>query len=171
MGFGVSGGVISGAKTQADLVAERTPIKPENLQESVTPPGLPLIHEMDSADLIAFFTMVLKSRTAIREVDLTLGEDYKYTEKRSSVPNADRLHTLEFGDVARVFASALSVDPKIVGFRAIITMDQENNIQSKVFVKIGEKETNGPEYDTNGTLVKEGDKEFNPKLVITYKSV
>jgi hypothetical protein len=170
MVFGVGTSPSQTAKTQDDLVAERTEAKPDLLEEEVAFPGLQKIHLMSEGEMIQFFTTILKSRVFVRELDLTLGEDYKYTEKQVSIPKSNQLHLLEFGDVARVLTMALATGGEnCIGFKAVITMDKEEKITSKLYVKVANKPVHGPIYDAVGEVEVEGDPEFSPKMTITSK--
>jgi hypothetical protein len=170
MGFGVGSQPSATAKTQADLVAERIEAKPDLLVEEVTFPGLQKIHLMGEGELIEFFTTVLKSRVFVRELELTLGEDYKCTEKQVNVPKSNSLATMEFGDVARVLVMALAAGgDACIGFKAVITVDKEGNIGSKVFVKTTDGPVHGPIYDPAGNVEVEGDPEFSPRMTVTSK--
>ena len=170
MAFAGSNGPSQMAKTQADLVAESMEAKPKLVDEEVVFPGLQKIHLMGERELVEFFTMVLKSRVHIRELSLVLGDDYQYTEKQVNVPKSNMLHTLEFGDVARVLTMALaSGGSNCVGFRAIISTDKEGDIASKVYVRTTKEPVHGPQFDDKGNLIMEGDSEFCPKLTVTSK--
>jgi hypothetical protein len=171
MGFGVGTQQPSAmAKTQADLVAERVEAKPDLLEEEVTYPGLQKIHLMGEGELMEFFTTVLKSRVFVRELDLTLGDAYESTEKQVNVPKSNLLHTMEFGDVARVLVMALaSGGENCIGFRAVISVDKEGEITSKLYVRTANKPVHGPTYDSAGNIDVEGDPEFSPKMKITSK--
>lgn len=170
MGFGVGVNPPATAKTQADLVAERVEAKPDLLVEEVTFPGLQKIHLMGEGEIIEFFTTVLKSRVFVRELELTLGEGYSITEKQVNIPKSNQLHTMEFGDVARVLTMALAAGGEnCVGFKAVITVDKEGNIGSRLFVRTTSGSVHGPIYDPAGNVEVEGDPEFSPKMIITSK--
>ena len=170
MGFGVGSQPSATAKTQADLVAERIEAKPDLLEEEVTFPGLQKIHLMGEGELIEFFTTVLKSRVFVRELELTLGEEYAMTEKQVSVPKSNLLHTMEFGDVARVLTMTLAAGGEsCIGFRAVISVDKEGTITSKVYTRTANKPVCGPTYDSAGNVAEEGDSEFSPRMMITSK--
>jgi hypothetical protein len=170
MVFGKTTSAMQSARTQDDLVAERIEAKPDLLEEDVEFPGLQMVHLMTEGELIDFFTMVLKSRLHIRQVELTLGENYKTTEKQVTVPKSDRLHSMEFGEAARVLVMALGAGgDNCIGFRASIAADREGNISSKLYVKVADKKAHGPTFDEAGNEDIPGDPEFDPRLVITSK--
>lgn len=158
------------AKTQQDLVAERTEAKPDVLEEEMHLPGLPKIHLMEESELIQFFTMVLKSRPRIREINLTLGEGYEQTQKQVTVPKSNQLHVLAFEEVARVLVMALASGGKnCLGFKAVISSEGDGKISSKLYVRVANKAIHGPVFDENDNVAEEGDPEFDPKLIITCK--
>jgi hypothetical protein len=170
MGFGVTNNPSQMAKTQDDIVAERIDAKPDLLEEEITFPGLHKIHLMGEGELIGFLTTVLKSRQLSRELDLTLGVDYKQTEKQVTVPRSSLLHTLEFGDAARVLAMALAAGGEnCIGFRATINTSKDGVISSKLYVKTANKPPIGPTYDAQGNIEAEGDPEFEPRMILTSK--
>jgi hypothetical protein len=170
MGFGGTAAPSDMAKTQADIVAERIEAKPKMIEEEVVFPGLQKIHLMGEGELVEFLTMILKSRVFIRELSLTLGEDYKCTEKQITIPKSNMLHTLSFSDVARVLTMALaSGGDTCIGFRAIINVDKEGDIASRLYCRTTDKPVHGPMFDEDGNVMAEGDPEFSPKMVITSK--
>jgi hypothetical protein len=170
MGFGAASQPSATAKTQADLVAERVEAKPDLLEEEVVFPGLQKIHLMGEGELVEFFTTILKSRVFIRELNLTLGEDYESTEKQVNIPKSNLLHTMEFGDVARVLTMALAAGGEnCIGFRAVINVDKEGNITSQLYTRSTGKPVHGPIFDAVGNVEVEGDPEFCPKMTITSK--
>jgi len=170
MGFSAKRKASPMAKTQDDVVAERTEAKPDLLEEEVNYPGLPQVHLMGEGDLVDFFTMVLKSRIFIREVDLTLGKAYNCTEKQITLPKSSILHTLEFAEAARVFVMALAAGgDNCLGFRAVIVPDQEGNVTSKLYLKTADKPVVGPTYDNDGAMDTMGDEEFKPVLKLVSK--
>jgi len=169
MGFGVTSGG-SGATTQNDIVDERTESKPNLSDEELFLPGLPQIHTMSEGEMVEFFTTVLKTRTMIRGVELTLGEGYTFTERQSSVPRSNLLHSMGFADAANVLTMALaSGGDNCIGFKATIDVDKEGSIMSRIWVKIADKPVHGPVFNKAGEVELEGDKEFNPKLTVTFK--
>lgn len=170
MTFGTMSDTSPTAKTQDDLVAERTPANPDTLEEEMDLPGLANIHLMGEGELINFLTMALKIRRNIRGIDLTLGEDYKQTEKQITIPKSSSLHSLEYGNVARVLAMALvSGGENCIGFRSAITMDKEGKVSSILYAKTAKKPPIGPAFDDRGNLTAEGDPEFSPRLILTSK--
>ncbi len=172
MGFGqgLQPAASSTAKTQADLVAERIEAKPDMMEEDVAYPGLQKIHLMGEGELVQFFTTVLKSRVFVRELELTLGEEYVMTQKQVNIPKSNLLHTMEFGDVARVLTMALAVGgDNCIGFKAVISTDKEGTITSKLYTRTANKAVHGPIYNSDGEVESEGDPEFCPKMTITSK--
>lgn len=174
MTFGGQRPVSSMAKTQADIVAERTEEKPHALQEELTFPGLQMIHLMNETQLIGFFTTVLKCRQSINEISITLGERYNTTERQVNVPNASKLGQLSYEDTARVIVMALGAGGnKCVGMRAVmnVTIDTDGTQRatSQIFVKVADKAPCGPVYDEFGDPTTEYDEEFEPKLTITSR--
>ena len=170
MGFGIENNSGSSAKTQADLVNERMQSKPKLENEEMFSPGLPQIHTMGESALIAFFTMILKSRTSVRSLDLTLGSTYECTERLSSVPRSNTLHTLGVEDVARTLTMALAQGGgQCVGFRAVIESDSDGEVISRIFLKIASKDVHGPTFNAAGEVELEGDPEFAPQLYLGYR--
>jgi hypothetical protein len=165
MPFGSGNRGIDG-RTQADLVEESVPARPDLVESELKLPGLEWILSMSEEELVEFFTVVLKSRSNIREIDFSLG-DYQHKELQSRVPGSKNIHEKSFEDAARVITMALQQDPKVVGVRVRITKVNDDYV-SLVHVKIADKEPQGPER-IKGKLVK-GDAEYNPRLVLYHTS-
>ena len=170
MGFGTISNPSEMAKTQDDLVAERVKAKPDIIEEEMDLPGLPNIHLMGEGELINFLTTALKTRRNVRGMELTLGEDYEQTEKQITIPKSNTLHSLEYGDVARVLAMALAAGGEnCIGFRTVTVVDSEGEISSRLYTKTAKKPPIGPSFDAKGSLVSEGDSEFCPKMILISK--
>jgi hypothetical protein len=153
-------------RTQADLVEDTLPARPDLVESELKLPGLEWILSMTDEELVEFFTVVLKSRSNIREIDFSLG-DYKCKEVQSRAPGSRNIHEKSFEDAARTITMALQQDPKVVGVRVRITKVNEDYV-SLVHIKIADKEPQGPER-IKGKLTK-GDTEYNPRLVIYHTS-
>ena len=56
-----------------------------------------------------------------------------------------------------------------IGFKAVIDINKEGDISSKLYIKTASKPVHGPIYDNQGNVEVEGDPEFKPKMVVTSK--
>ena len=171
MGFAVSHlRNVVGAKTQDDLVASDTPSMPPRMEEEMGHlPGLRKIHLMQEGELIGFFKMILKSRMFVREVELSLG-DYEYTEEQARIPGANNLHADSTDDIARTFAQVLASSEQVIGFKATIDRSRENQVYSKLMIRLATEEVKTPtEWDHDGTP-KDADEKFNPSLKLAYSA-
>ena len=160
MGFNSTGSALnSTAKTQADLVAERIEAKPEILTEDIETPGIAVMHEMSDTELVDFLAMVLKMRRNIFTVEITLGEEFKQTERQANVPNSGALHMLEYREVAQVLALALRSGDQVMGLRAQVstTGNATEGATSRIFLKESTEEID-PKSE-----------KFLPVLRLTYK--
>jgi len=155
------------AKTQDDLVASRMPATEEYQTEELTFPSIKLLHTMRDTEIEEFFCSVLKARQNISEVVFKFG-DYKTTEVRMNFPRSNALHSISFGDVAHILTSTLGYNNKTIGFKAVVIRETDN-VASKVFALVAEKIPVSPQVADDGTVIKEGDKEFNPSLTVSYK--
>ena len=152
-------------KTQTDII-EAYSTKQDLVECNLELPGLQWILDMSEVELIDFFTMVLKSRANIREINFSLG-DYKSRETQSRAPGSKNIHEKSFKEAARVIVLALQQDPKVVGVRIQITKVGEEYV-SLMHVKVADKEPQGPQR-IKGKLIK-GDDEYKPKLINCHTS-
>jgi hypothetical protein len=167
MAFGNQAGTYDDGRTQADLVEETITATPSVIEENMKLAGLKSVLSMSERQLIEFFTLVLKSRSNMRELDFTLG-DYDYKELQARIPGANNLHEKPFKEAARVIALALQQDPRVVGLS--VKIDKvDNKLSSSIKIKIAEVEPVGP-HTCNGKVVA-GDKEFDPQLIIQYTPI
>jgi len=155
----LSKGAVPFARTQDDIIRASTPATPETYEEDVAMPGLLLIHEMGESELVAFFSTALRSRGRnVSSIELTLGDTYKQTEVVTRLPGSDSLFSKSTDEIARILTMALAADKRSIGFRAVVELDKAGNPASKVYLKLADKPTNGPE-----------DTEFAPRLRLTYR--
>lgn len=153
-------------KTQADAVEDAILTAPGLSTNELQLPGLQWVLSMSEEELIDFFVVALRMRSNVRELDFSLG-DYKYKESQSRIPGARNIHEKSFREAATIIAMALQQDPKVIGVR-VTTTKVDDNYVSIVYVKIANKEPQGPQR-AKGKLIS-GDAEYNPKLIVSYSS-
>jgi hypothetical protein len=144
------------ARSQAELVAERTQEKPPVVTESLELPGLPMILGMTETDLRTFLLSALKSRRNLSEFDLSLGSyDIKEISVQGRFPKASQMHNISLEETASILCSAMGSDPKVVGVRVKIC-EKADRAVSELYLKVAAAKPTAE------------DEQFKPTLSVTY---
>lgn len=171
MGFGIGkeGPGIQNFRTQNEIVAAQTESKPSFVEETLSLPGIKLMHLMNETELIDFLLVALRIRPAIVGIDISLG-NYQYVERESSVPNITRFLEDKFSILEKVqsIVASLSYSSSVCGLRLVPILINGQLVGNKAYLKVANKAPVGHTYDEFGTLLTEGDEEFNPTLTLSY---
>jgi len=171
MGFGIGkeGPGIQNFRTQSEIVAAQTEAKPSFIEEKLNLPGIKLMHLMNESELIDFLLVAIRIRPAIVGINISLG-NYQFTERESTVPNVTRFLEGQFPILEKIqsIVASLSYSSSVCGIRLVPVLVNGQLIGNKAYLRIANKIPVGHEYDESGTLIKEGDEEFDPTLTVSY---